>query len=96
MTPIYIYTCYICNMGRSVCPCARAYISGKSQLHMLHVLCNTMATLQHYGNNIVWINPQCITTITTMHHHYIYVLANVPALLCRKAAIANHAMQAVV
>ena len=59
---VHIYICYICNMGRGIClicthepegaacPRARAYISGKSRPHMLHMLCNTSGTLKNLPN----------------------------------------------
>ena len=43
---IYTVTCISCNMGRRDLPDMyarglRAYISGKSRLHMLQLICNT-------------------------------------------------------
>ena len=66
---VCMYTCNSCNMGTRDLPdmyarSSRAYISGKSRVHMLQVICNTSGTLKICPNLMLIFRPLYIVTDT--------------------------------
>ena len=82
---MYVCICNSCNMGTRDLPDMyarglRAYISGKSRVHMLQVICNTSGTLKICPNLMSIFPPLYIVTGTrcdcgTLFHRCHDVLA---------------------